>query len=195
MHIRTVAGALLLIAACASAQAASLALVPSANPVVEDGAFTVNLVLNATDAPGIHPGLHSGAISVDFNSTLLTFNGFTLANGLILFSPLTVTTNGTAKTITLGFQNAPDTGTVGTFAFTATGPAGSLATLGLVDADDLFGSFVNKAVSDQPYVPGFAGTQVSIAPVPLPAGIWLLGTAVGTLTACRRLKPGCPKPR
>lgn len=189
MHLRNLAAALLLIAAGSAAQAASLALVPSANPVVEDSTFTVNLVLNAANAPGIHPGLHSGAISVDFNSTLLTYNGFTLANGLIFFSPLAVTTNGTAQTVTLGFQNAPDAGTVGTFSFTATGPAGSLATLGLVDADDLFGSFVNKAVSDQPYVPTFTGTQVSISPVPLPAGIWLLGTAVGALAARRRLKP------
>jgi hypothetical protein len=188
MHLRNFAAALLLIAAGSAAQAASLALVPSANPVVEDSTFTVNLVLNAADAPGIHPGLHSGAISVDFNSTLLTYNGFTLANGLIFFSPLAVTTNGTAQTVTLGFQNAPDAGTVGTFSFTATGPAGSLPTLGLVDADDLFGSFVNKAVSDQPYVPTFTGTQVSISPVPLPAGIWLLGTAVGALAARRRLK-------
>jgi len=189
MNIRNVAGALLLIAAGSTAQAASLALVPAADPVVQNGAFTVNLVVNAADAPGIHPGLQSGAIRVDFDRTLLTYNSFTLASGLIFFSPLAVTTNGNAQTLTLGFQNAPDAGPVGTFSFTATGPVGSLATLGLVDADDLFGSFVNKAVSDKPYVPTFTGTQVSISAVPLPAGIWLLGTAVGALAARRRLKP------
>ena len=85
MHLRNLAAALLLIAAGSAAQAASLALVPSANPVVEDSTFTVNLVLNAADAPGIHPGRHSGAISVDFNSTLLTYNGLTPANGLTFF--------------------------------------------------------------------------------------------------------------
>ena len=36
-------------------------------------------------------------------------------------------------------------GTVGTFSFTALGAPGTLATLGLVDGDDFFGSsFVNK---------------------------------------------------
>ncbi len=188
MKLRNAVATLLLIAAGSSAQAASLTLVPSANPVVQTGAFTVNLVLNAADAPGWHPGLHSGAIAVDFDSTLLAYNGFTLASGLIYFSPLAVTSSGNTQTITLGFQNAPDTGTVGTFSFNAIGPVGSLATLGLVDGDDLFGSFVNKAVSDTPYTPAFVGTQVSISAVPLPAGIWLLGTAVGALAARRRFR-------
>lgn len=188
MKLRNAAALLLLIAAGSSAQAASLTLVPSANPVVQTGAFTVNLVVSAADAPGTHPGLHSGAVTVNFDKTLLTYNSFTLAGGLIYFSPLTVTTSGNTQTIALGFQNAPDNGSVGTFSFQAIGPVGSVATLGLADADDMFGSFVNKAVSDTPYTPAFVGTQVSISAVPLPAGIWLLGTAVGALAARRRFR-------
>lgn len=187
MHIRNVVTALLFIAAGSSAQAASLvALVPSANPVVQDSTFTVDLMLSAADSPGWHPGLHSGAIRVDFDRTLLAYDSFSLTEGLIYFAPLTVTTSGNTQSITLGFQNAPDTGTVGTFSFRATGPVGSLATLGLADADDFFGSFANKATTDVPYIPGFAGTQVSISAVPLPAGIWLLGTAIGALGTLRR---------
>jgi len=189
MSIRNVAVTLLLIAAGSTAQAASLTLVPSANPVVQTGTFTVNLVLSAADSPGWHPGLHSGAVRVDFDKTLLTYNGFSLANGLIFFAPVAVTTSGNTQTVTLGFQNAPDTGTVGTFSFRATGPVGSLATLGLADADDMFGSFVNKARTDVPYTPAFAGAQVNISAVPLPAGIWLLGTAIGALAARRRFRP------
>jgi hypothetical protein len=188
MNIRKFATALLLIAVGGAAQAASLTLVPSANPVVQNGTFTVNLVLSAADAPGWHPGLHSGSIRVDFDKTLLAYDSFSLANGLIFFAPVAVTTSGNTRTVTLGFQNAPDTGTVGTFSFRAIGPVGSLATLGLADADDLFGSFVNKARSDVPYVPAFAGTQVNISAVPLPAGIWLLGTAIGALAVRRRFR-------
>jgi hypothetical protein len=154
--------------------------------VAQNDTFTVNLVLTAANAPGWHPGLHSGGISVNFDKTLLTYNSFTLAGGLIFFEPVTVATSGNTQTVRLGFQNAPDTGTVGTLSFKAIGPVGSLATLGLADSDDLFGSFVNKARTDQPYVPDFIGAQVS--PVPLPAGAWLLGTAVGVLGACRRFR-------
>jgi hypothetical protein len=188
MSIRNVAFALLLTLAGSAAQAASLTLVPSANPVVQNGTFTVDLVLSAADSPGWHPGLHSGAIRVDFDKTLLTYTGFSLASGLIYFAPLAVATSGNIQTVTLGFQNAPDTGTVGTFSFKATGPVGSLATLGLADADDLFGSFADKARSDVPYVPTFTGTQVNVSAVPLPAGVWLLGTAVGALAVRRRFQ-------
>lgn len=54
MNLRTFAAAILLIAAGGAAQAASLTLVPSASPVVQTGAFTVNLALSAADA--VTPG-------------------------------------------------------------------------------------------------------------------------------------------
>jgi hypothetical protein len=186
MNICKLAAALLLVAAGGTTQAASLALVPSAASVAQNGAFTVNLVLNAADAPGAHPGLYGGEVIVDFDTTLLTYGSFTLASGLTFFSSPVVATNGNTQTVTLGFENAPDTGTVGTFSFTAIGTVGSLATIGLVDADDFSGSFASYVPTYQRFYPTFTGAQVNV--VPLPAGIWLLGTAVGALAARRRLR-------
>ena len=184
MKRHSLIAALLLLAAGAT-QAASLTLVPSATSVAQNGNFTVNLVLDATDAPGGHPGLFGGEIVVDFNKTLLSYGSFTLTSGLSYFSPVVVASNGNTQTVSFGFENAPDTGVVGTFSFTAIGPVGSVANLGLVDADDFSGSFVNSVPTNQRFFPTFTGAQVTV--VPLPAGIWLLGTAIGAL-AGRRLR-------
>ncbi|MEQ1802913.1 MAG: VPLPA-CTERM sorting domain-containing protein [Gammaproteobacteria bacterium] len=189
MNIRHFAVVLLLAATAGAAQASSLALVPSADTVAQNGAFTVNLVLDAADAPGAHPGLYGGEIVVNFDRTLLTYGNFALAGGLSFFSAPVVATNGNNQTVTFGFDNAPDTGTVGTFSFTATGTPGSIATLGLIDADDFSGSFASYVPTYQRFYPTFTGTQVTISAVPLPAGIWLLGTAVGALAARRRFRP------
>jgi len=184
MKLRLFTSALLLLAAGAT-QAASLALVPSATAVAPNGNFTVNLVLDATDAPGAHPGLYGGAIVVTFNTTLLSFGGFVLDGDLSYFEPIEVSTNGNTQTVSFGFDNAPDTGTVGMFSFTAIGPVGSVASIGLVDADDFSGSFASYVPTYQRFYPDFVPAQVTV--VPLPAGVWLLGTAVGAL-AVRRLR-------
>lgn len=185
--LRHLVTALALLAA-GTAQASTLKLVPSTATPVKDSSFTVNLVLDATDAEGNHPGLHSGEIIIDFNRTLLDYTSYTLGAGVNLVpvgaTPVTAV-NGNTETLQLWFENAPDVGTVATFSFLAIGQPGSQATLGLVDADDMFGSFVNKAGTDHRFFPVLTGTQVSISAVPLPAGIWLLGTAVGALVVRR----------
>ncbi len=187
MNFRTLSAALLLLTAGATAQAASLVLVPSASTVAPNGSFTVNLVLDATSAPGLHPGTFSGQILLDFNKTQLSYGGFAAASGVTFYLPTAVATNGNSQTVSFGFIKPGDVGTVGTFSFTALGAPGTLATLGLVDGDDFFGSsFVNKVPTDQRFTPVITGAQVSI--VPLPAGIWLLGTAVGALGLRRRFR-------
>lgn len=183
MQFRPLAATLILVAASGMAQAASLALVPSSPSVGPGGTFTVSLVLDATDAPGAHPGLYGGEIVVDFDRTLLSYGGFTLASGVSLFSPQVVATSGNTQTVTLGFDNAPDSGTVGTFSFTALGPAGSLATLGLADTDDFSGSFASYVPTYQRFYPAFIDAEVNV--VPLPAGVWLLATGVVALGALR----------
>ena len=75
---------------------------------------------------------------------------------------------------------------VGTFTFTPLGTPGNLATLGLRDYSQTIGTFFNYAPTYQRIYPTFTGTQVSIAAVPLPAGIWLLATGVGALAVRRR---------
>lgn len=185
MNIRSLAAALLLVAVAApTARAASLALVPADPGVAPGSTFTIDLVLDASDAPGLHPGLYGGAIVIDFDSTLLGYDGFTLASGLTFFASPVTATNGTLQTVSFGFENAPDTGVVGTFRFIANGPAGSVATIGLVDADDFSGSFANYLDNNRRFYPVFTGADVSI--VPLPAGVWLLGSALGALVARRR---------
>jgi hypothetical protein len=189
MNIRILTATLLLITASTTVQSASLTLVPSAGTVVQNGTFTVDLVLNASDLPLIaHPNLYGGSVIVDFNKTLLSYGGFTLKSGLSFFDAPVTTTNGNTQTVTFGFDNAPDVGTVGTFSFSAIGAPGSLAALGLVDADDYSGSFASYNPGYKRFTPAFTGTQVNISAVPLPAGVWLLGTAVGALAACRRFR-------
>ena len=187
MNICKPAAALLLIVAGATAQAASLTLVPSAATVAPGGAFTVNLVLDATSAPGMQPGIFSGQIALDFDKSKLSYGGFVASSGVTFYLPPAVATTGNAQTVSFGFVKPGDVGTVGTFSFTALGAPGTLARLGLVDGDDFFGSsFVNKMPTDQRFTPLITGAQVSI--VPLPAGIWLLGTAVGALGLRRRFR-------
>lgn len=177
--------ATLLLAAAGTTQAASLRLVPSADTVVQGATFTVDVVL---DAPDALRDLVSGAIIVDFNRTLLDYNGFALTAPLSFYAPVSTATSGNTQTVSFGFQDAPEVGTVGTFSFTAIGSPGSIATLGLIDADDFAGSFVYMAPTNQRFDLDFIGTEIRIAAVPLPATVWLLGTAVGALVVRRRFR-------
>lgn len=115
---------------------------------------------------------------VDFNPTLLTYTGFVTSAGVTLFQTPLVSTVGNTRTVRLGFENAEDFSTVGTFSFTAIGKSGSLATLGLQDGDSFFGSFASYLPTLKPFSPTFSGAQVGIAAVPLPGSLWLLGTGV-----------------
>ncbi len=196
MNYRALAAALLLITIAPGAQAGvvtieagTIQLMPAANTVAQNSPFTIDLVLDASDplVPGTHPGLFSGEIIIDFDTRLLSYDNFTLAGGLLSFylSPV-VETIGFTQTVHLGFDNAADLGTVGTFNFTAIGSPGSVATIGLVDGDPIPGSFVNTVPTNQRFIPTATGAQVNI--VPAPAGVWLLGTAVGALVIRRRLR-------
>ena len=190
MNVRALAATLLLITAGSAAQAGTiettLGLTPSAGTVAQNSLFTVVLQLDATSAPGAHPGLFSGEVVVNFDITKLTYNSFTLAGGLSYYLSPQVATNGNTQTVHFGFDNAPDVGTVGTFSFTAIGNPGSVAAIGLADGDPVPGSFINTVPTDQRFYPTITGTQVTI--VPAPAGLWLLGTAVGALVIRRRLR-------
>ena len=188
--IQRLTATLLLIVTGTAAQAASLALMPSAGTVQQNSAFTVNLALNAAEVPGTHPGQHGGEIRVSFDQTLLRYDGFSLTTGLgFIYSP-TVTTSGNTQTVRLGFNKAADTGTVGIFSFTAIGVTspGSPTVLDLQYASILASSFANYLPNKQAFTPTFIDAQVNISAVPLPASIWLLGTALGGLAARRRFR-------
>jgi hypothetical protein len=171
------------------AEAASLSLIPSAGEVTQGSSFTVDLFLDAQDAPGSHPGLYGGHILVSFDPALLDFAGFTTAGGVSLFAPVATGSSGGLATLSLGFENAGDLGVVGSFSFTAIGNAGSLVQIGLADYDDFFGSFIAYVPTDKPFYPDFEGTSVSISTVPLPPGAWLLGSALAALGFRARRRP------
>lgn len=166
-------------------EAASLSLVPSTLQVIEGHGFTIDMVLDARDAPGTHPGLYGGEIVLDFDPLLLGYDGFTLAPGVSLFTGPVTGTSGSLSTVSFGFDNAVDLGVVATFQFVALGAPGSVAYIGLADADDFFGTFISYVPTYQPFYPDFLGASVTINAVPLPASAWLLGAGLGVIGAWR----------
>lgn len=166
----------------------SLRLVANPATVGTGTSFTVDVLLDATGAPGAIPGLYGGQFVIDFDPAKLRYDLFTLAPGVSFFSSPVTGTSGGRRTVTLGFDNGAGNGSsIGTFTFTALGAPGVLATIGLADADDFFGTFISYVPTYQPFYPTFTGTQVSI--VPAPAAGWLLGTALTGLVLRRRARP------
>ncbi|GMW07837.1 MAG: hypothetical protein AMXMBFR8_26330 [Nevskiales bacterium] len=173
--------------AAANLQAASITLVPSASNIIEDTLFTVNVVLDASGAPGADPGLYIGEVTVDFDPTQLAYQSFAFTSpvGPLGGAP-SVGAAGDRQTVTFGFQQATNNSTIGTFSFLALGSPGTIASLGVADADDFIGTFIAKLPTDQPFYPEFNGASVAISPVPLPATAWLLVTALAAASARAR---------
>lgn len=193
-------GLLLALALAGNAGAATLALKPATGmsvvgDVIQIGqGGTVQLDLRLVlDEGDEFPGDYGGAIVVSYDSQHFDFAGFA-PNGVTYFcqdpkppggcAPV-VTTTGFAETVQFGFDYANNENVVGTFSFIANGGIGSIATLGLADEDDFFGTFF-EYYTYQPMELDFRGASVAV--VPLPASVWLLGTAVGALAARRRLR-------
>lgn len=166
------------------AEAASITLQPSQAVVQQGASFTVDLLLNALDAPGSHPGMFGGQVVIDYDPAQLQFTGFT--TGYNLYEPVTEGTSGTRSTITLGFEATTDNGPVGQFSFTAIGSPQQVATLGVQDADDFMGTFVSYLPTYQAFYPEFAGASVQIAVVPVPGAIWMMLSALGAAVTCLR---------
>lgn len=199
MIMRSASGLLVALALAVSlpARAASISLEPSQGTVLEMQDFIVSLMINATDAPGAHPGgLYGGGVVIDFDPALLSYNSGSLAlqNGATFLSALVVGSAGGKQTLTFAFENAPETGAVATMSFKAIGPAPGTAALGIADYDDFFGSFISYKPSDQPFYPDFVGTSVELAAIPLPGAAWFMLTAVAAVAgrARRSIKAGHP---
>jgi hypothetical protein len=189
-HITSLLG-ILALAMSLNAGAATVSVQASSAQVPQSSAFTVNLVLSAADAPGDHPALISGQVVVDFNPALISYVIFTPTGGAQFWSGTGVVTgsSGGRTTLTIGLDNMPESGTAGIFTFLAVGAPQSIATIGLADADDFLGTFVNVFQTNHTFVPTFNGTSVTISAVPLPGGAWLMVTAFGIAASRLRRNP------
>jgi hypothetical protein len=158
-----------------------------ASPTVGSGlAFTVDVILDATGSGGDIPGAYDGEFVIDFDPLQIRYDAFVLAPGVSFFSGPAIATSGGRQTITVGFADGNGNGSIGQFAFTALATPGTVAVIGLADADDFLGTFVSNQPSYQPFYPTFLGTQVGIIPVPA-AGL-LLGSALAGLGLRRRAR-------
>ena len=171
-------------AQAAVVSAAQVALLPATAEQATGAAFSIEVLLDAADAPGSRPGLFGGEIIIDFDPALLAWTGFTPQGPVTLFRAPEVGSAGGRQTVTLGFENAPELGIIGSFQFIAIGAAGSIVTVGLEDADPFFGSFISYVPTQQSFYPLFHGASLAI--VPVPAAGWLLGSALGLLACWRR---------
>jgi hypothetical protein len=176
---------LALLLAAATGHTATVELLPGSDSVSVGESFDIDFYMDAADAPGAHPGSFRGSIVLDFDSDLVAFASFSVADPDIFISGPIVDDSGDRTTVTLEFDNAPDVGVIGTFTLMALSEG--LATFELADADPFFGSFANHLPTNQPFFPDFIGTSIDIVGVPLPGAAWLLLSAIGLVRMRRRV--------
>jgi hypothetical protein len=160
------------------ARASSVSLVPSTTNVLQNGTFTVDLMLSAADAIGGHPGDYVGKVTLDFDPLKLAYQGFAFTSPVTQYMAVSTGTAGARQTVSLGFAEATDNSKIGVFTFQALSSLGS-TNLGVADYDDFIHTFFNTTPTNQRFYPNFNGTSVNISAVPLPATAWLLATGFG----------------
>lgn len=158
------------------ASAATVSLVPASSSVAEGGVFSVDLVLDAQDAPGVHTESFQGFVNVTFDSTKVQYGSFVFNSPAEQFGGIDTATDGL---VSFGFDKSTDDQVVGTFTFTALASAGDTILLNVADAVPVLGSFVNTNPTITPFTPDFAGGQVNV--VPIPAAAWLMLSGLGVL--------------
>lgn len=173
------------------ASSSTVTLVPSKSTLGLNEVFTIDLVLDANDAVGPHPGLYSGSVTIDYDPAVLVFNNSTGFTEAITGTTMVSTSGaGSRNTVTVGFGGVtfnvtPDAGSLGVFTFQANGMPSTATLVDINDTNGL-GSFVNSAGS-QPGdpineffpVPGDVTLNIQTSAVPLPAAAWLMLSGLG----------------
>lgn len=174
-----------------AAFAASVSLTPSVGTVQAGDIFSIELSMDASDAPGTHPGEFSGLVALQFDSTYVDFTGFVFAAPASELQAVSVTPSGSDDIVTFGFENATDIGVIGTYSFMVNDSPDPLPAIGTIfqfdvyDADDFFDSFANELGTNQTFAPDFNGTSVTVVPLPAPL-VFLLSALITLVPAVRR---------
>ncbi|MCG8313899.1 MAG: hypothetical protein MI976_11840 [Pseudomonadales bacterium] len=173
-----------LIAASMVSNAANITLVPSDNPVLKDQSFTVDLVIS--DLQSTTVGLFD--IELDFQPTLMTWDGYSLNNYLgqpsNRFDDAEMTDANTVKVIAStalwpGQLNQPDAFVLATIEFTATAPGTAEFSISeIIVADDTFN--INPILIDPISNSSIQIFEAVAEPVqvPLPAAAWWLSAVL-----------------
>jgi hypothetical protein len=169
-----------------SAGAATVQLQPDSAEVL--GSFDIDLHLNAVDTGGNHPGQYSGRVVIEYDPALVSFTGFTFASPVSELYAIEQINNGSYETVSLGFENALDDSLIGSYSFSALPGAVGTVNFTIYDYDDVFGSFVNESPANLGFEPEFLGADVTV--VPVPAAIWLMGSALAGMAWAGRSQKG-----
>ena len=164
--------------------AATVSLQPTVASVGEGATFSVDLVLDATDAP-VTSGFDfkgQGFVTVTFDQTKVAFNSFSFNSPAVQLGAITTG----AGSVAFGVNDSSAAQTIGTFSFTALAPAGNTIGFTVADSVPVLGSFVNTNPTIVPYTPDFIGGEVNV--VPIPAAAWLMLSGLGVLGGWSRFK-------
>jgi len=162
---------------CGNSSAATISWSsPTTNISIND-TFTIDIIgtdfLTNVDGGGINFTFDQNilnVVSVSIDQSVWDFGGFGINSGTI------DNVNGTANEIMVNtFSNVTNNFVIASIDFTAMTDGISLLTLSEYDLNPWAsgGSLIN---------PDFVNTQISVSSVPLPAGIWLLGSGLIGLT-------------
>ncbi|WKZ11574.1 MAG: cohesin domain-containing protein [Gammaproteobacteria bacterium] len=193
-----VAGAALIALIAPSAPAATLTLTASDTSIPQGGTVTVDISISGL-ITGSAPSLSAFDLELTFDGNVLGWTGITFGDpggdqlDLLAFGPITAYDDSTAGSIFFSEISLDDPLTLDTVQIdsfrlaqlTFEGAAAGVTTLDLPSIM-LLDAIGDPIALDSSVVP----LQVAVV-VPLPAALWLLGGALGTLSLLRRRAAAC----